>query len=109
MVRTSERSNRLASVMLPHLSQICGRFLSPDRHGFVTVTDLKISGDLGIAVVKISVIGTPEEDPIAELIKKRKQIAHEIAQVVPTRRSLIFRFFPDGAAAALAKINKLDV
>lgn len=109
MVRTSERSERLASIMLPHLSTICLKFLSPDKHGFVTVSGLDISGDLGIAEVKISVFGEAQEDAVAQLIKKRKIIAHEIAQVVPTRRTLAFRFLRDGAADALARIDALDV
>jgi ribosome-binding factor A len=109
MVRTSERSERLARVILPHMSTICMKFLSPDRHGFVTVTGLNISGDLGIAEVKLSVLGAAEEDAVDELIRKRKKISYEIAQLVPTRRSLAFRFLRDGAADALKRIESLDV
>jgi ribosome-binding factor A len=53
----SHRANRVGEQMKKELSDIIGRKIKDPRIGFVTVTDVQVSGDLQQAKVYISVLG----------------------------------------------------
>ncbi|MCY9039750.1 30S ribosome-binding factor RbfA, partial [Bacillus inaquosorum] len=56
----SMRANRVGEQMKKELGDIISRKLKDPRIGFLTVTDVRVSGDLQIAKVNISVLG-PEK------------------------------------------------
>jgi ribosome-binding factor A len=57
----SERTARLDELLREEISGIIGREVQDPRIGFVTVTDVEVSPDLGHANVWVSVIGSAEE------------------------------------------------
>ncbi len=55
------RANRVGEQMKKELGDIISRKIKDPRIGFVTVTDVQVSGDLQIAKVYISVLGDEEQ------------------------------------------------
>ncbi|WP_421384655.1 30S ribosome-binding factor RbfA [Bacillus salacetis] len=92
----SHRSNRVGEQMKKELSDIIGRKIKDPRVGFVTVTDVEVSGDLQQAKVYITVLGDEEqrESTLKGLAKAKGFIRSEIGQRVRLRKTpeLIFEF-----------------
>jgi ribosome-binding factor A len=65
----SHRANRVGEQMGKGLGDIIGRKIKDPRIGFVTVTDVEVTGDLQQAKVYISVLGDEEQ---RENTKKKK-------------------------------------
>ncbi len=90
------RPNRVGEQMKKELSDIIGRKIKDPRVGFVTVTDVEVSGDLQIAKVFISVLGDQEkrEETLAGLNKAKGFIRAEIGQRVRLRKTpeIFFEF-----------------
>ncbi|KHD86538.1 ribosome-binding factor A [Heyndrickxia ginsengihumi] len=90
------RSNRVAEQMKKELSDIIGRKLKDPRIGFVTVTDVQVTGDLQQAKVYITVLGNDEQkqDSLAGLEKAKGFIRSEVGQRIRLRKTpeLIFEF-----------------
>jgi ribosome-binding factor A len=85
----SHRVNRVAEQMKKELSDIIGRKLKDPRIGFVTVTDVQVTGDLQQATVYISVLGDEEqkENTLKGLAKATGFIRTEIGQRIRLRKT----------------------
>ncbi|MDQ0161778.1 30S ribosome-binding factor RbfA [Bacillus alveayuensis] len=83
------RANRVAEQMKKELSDIIGRKIKDPRIGFVTVTDVRVTGDLQIAKVYISVLGNEEqkENTLKGLAKAKGFIRSEIGQRIRLRKT----------------------
>lgn len=57
MEMSNLRANRVAEQMKKELGEILTRKIKDPRVGFVTVTDVEVTGDLQQATVYISVLG----------------------------------------------------
>lgn len=94
--RMSLRSNRVGEQMKKELSDIIGRKLKDPRIGFVTVTDVAVTGDLQQATVYISVLGdsTQRENTLKGLEKAKGFMRSEIGQRIRLRKTpeLFFEF-----------------
>lgn len=92
----SLRSTRVGEQMKKELSDILGRKLKDPRVGFVTVTDVEVSGDLQQAKVFISVLGDAQkrEDTLKGLEKAKGFIRSELGQRIRLRKTpeLFFEF-----------------
>ena len=92
----SLRSNRVGEQMKKELSEIIGRKLKDPRIGFVTVTDVAVTGDLQQATVYISVLGDSKqrEDTLKGLEKAKGFMRSEIGQRIRLRKTpeLFFEF-----------------
>ena len=92
----SLRSTRVGEQMKKELSDILGRKLKDPRVGFVTVTDVEVSGDLQQAKVYISVLGDAQkrEDTLKGLEKAKGFIRSELGQRIRLRKTpeLFFGF-----------------
>jgi ribosome-binding factor A len=92
----SLRSNRVGEQMKKELSEIIGRKLKDPRVGFVTVTDVAVTGDLQQATVYISVLGDSKqrEDTLKGLEKAKGFMRSEIGQRIRLRKTpeLFFEF-----------------
>lgn len=92
----SLRSNRVGEQMKKELSDIIGRKLKDPRVGFVTVTDVAVTGDLQQATVYISVLGNEHqrEDTLKGLEKAKGFIRTEIGHRIRLRKTpeLFFEF-----------------
>lgn len=82
------RANRVGEQM-KKLGDIISRKIKDPRIGFVTVTDVQVSGDLQIAKVYISVLGDEEqkENTLKGLAKAKGFIRSEIGQRIRLRKT----------------------
>jgi ribosome-binding factor A len=92
----SLRANRVGEQMKKELSDIIGRKIKDPRIGFVTVTDVQVTGDLQQAKVYISVLGDDEqkENTLKGLAKATGFIRTEIGHRIRLRKTpeIIFEF-----------------
>jgi ribosome-binding factor A len=92
----SHRANRVGEQMKKELSDIIGRKIKDPRIGFVTVTDVQVTGDLQQATVFISVLGDDEqkENTLKGLAKAKGFIRTEIGNRIRLRKTpeIIFEF-----------------
>ncbi|UII57454.1 30S ribosome-binding factor RbfA [Cytobacillus spongiae] len=92
----SLRSNRVGEQMKKELGDIIGRKIKDPRVGFVTVTDVQVTGDLQQATIYISVLGDEKqrEDTLKGLAKAKGFIRSEIGQRIRLRKTpeIIFEF-----------------
>jgi ribosome-binding factor A len=92
----SHRANRVGEQMKKELSDIIGRKIKDPRIGFVTVTDVQVSGDLQQAKVYITVLGGEDqrEKTLKGLAKAKGFIRSEVGQRVRLRKTpeIIFEF-----------------
>ncbi|MCM3178201.1 30S ribosome-binding factor RbfA [Cytobacillus horneckiae] len=92
----SLRSNRVGEQMKKELGEIIGRKIKDPRIGFVTVTDVQVTGDLQQATVFISVLGDVEqrENTLRGLAKAKGFIRSEIGQRIRLRKTpeILFEF-----------------
>lgn len=90
------RAHRVGEQMKKELGEIIGRKIKDPRIGFVTVTDVQVSGDLQQAKVFISVLGDDEQrqNTLRGLAKAKGFIRSEIGQRIRLRKTpeLIFEF-----------------
>ncbi|PFA67840.1 ribosome-binding factor A [Bacillus sp. AFS015802] len=92
----SHRANRVSEQMKKELSDIIGRKIKDPRIGFVTVTDVQVSGDLQQAKVYITVLGGEDqrENTLKGLAKAKGFIRSEVGQRIRLRKTpeIIFEF-----------------
>lgn len=90
------RSNRVGEQMKKELGDIISLKLKDPRIGFVTVTDVEVTGDLQQATVFISVLGdeTQRENTLKGLAKAKGFIRSEIGSRIRLRKTpdLVFEF-----------------
>ncbi|MBS4207580.1 30S ribosome-binding factor RbfA [Bacillus sp. FJAT-50079] len=85
----SLRANRVGEQMKKELGEIITRKIKDPRIGFVTITDVKVTGDLQQATVYISVFGDDEqkENTLKGLAKATGFIRSEIGQRIRLRKT----------------------
>lgn len=83
------RSTRVGEQMKKELSDIIGRKIKDPRIGFVTVTDVQVTGDLQQAKVYITVLGSDEEreNTLKALAKANGFIRSEIGKRIRLRKT----------------------
>ena len=90
------RANRVAEQMKKELGDILTRKIKDPRVGFVTVTDVEVSGDLQQAKVFVSVLGDEKkkQDSLMGLTKAKGFIRSEIGNRIRLRKTpeLTFEF-----------------
>lgn len=90
------RANRIAEQMKKELGEIIGRKIKDPRIGFVTVTDVEVTGDLQQSKVYISVLGDEKQkhETLVGLAKAKGFIRSEIGQRIRLRKTpeLVFEF-----------------
>lgn len=103
------RSNRVGEQMKKELSDIIGRKLKDPRIGFVTVTDVEVTGDLQQATVYISVLGDDKvkEQTLLGLSKSKGFIRSEIGQRIRLRKTPELSFEFDASVAYGNRIDSL--
>jgi len=90
------RPTRVGEQMKKELSDIISRKIKDPRIGFVTVTDVQVSGDLQIAKVYITVLGDEEakQNTLTALAKANGFIRSEIGKRMSLRKTpeIFFEF-----------------
>ncbi|HWO78000.1 MAG TPA: 30S ribosome-binding factor RbfA [Bacillus sp. (in: firmicutes)] len=105
----SFRANRVAEQMKKELGDIIGRKIKDPRIGFVTVTDVRVTGDLQQAKVYISILGDEEkkQDSLKALAKAKGFIRTEIGQRIRLRKTPELLFEVDEAMEYGNRIESL--
>ena len=111
----SLRSNRVAEQMKKELGEIITRKIKDPRVGFVTVTDVDVTGDLQQATVYITSLGNEREraETLKALEKASGFIRSEIGQRIRLRKTpeILFEFdesidYGNRIETILTEINK---
>lgn len=93
---TNIRATRVGEQMKKELGDIIGRKLKDPRVGFVTVTDVEVTGDLQQAKVYITVLGDDEQkqNTLKGLAKAKGFIRSEIGKRIRLRKTpeILFEF-----------------
>ncbi|MDC3414098.1 30S ribosome-binding factor RbfA [Aquibacillus sp. 3ASR75-11] len=101
------RVNRVGEQMKKELGDILGKKIKDPRVGFVTVTDVEVTGDLQQAKVFISVLGDEKQkqDTLMGLAKAKGFIRSEIGKRIRLRKTpeLLFEF-----DEAIEKGNRIE-
>jgi ribosome-binding factor A len=105
----SMRANRVAEQMKKELGHIILQKVKDPRIGFVTVTDVEVTGDLQQATIYISVLGSEDEkDATLKGLEKAKGfIRTEIGQRIKLRKTPEIEFAFDESVAYGSRIDTL--
>ncbi|MFD1204193.1 MULTISPECIES: 30S ribosome-binding factor RbfA [Sporosarcina] len=105
----SMRANRVAEQMKKELGGIIGQKLKDPRIGFVTVTDVEVTGDLQQATIFISVLGneSEKEATLSGLTKAKGFIRSEIGQRIRLRKTPELEFAFDDSVEYGNRIESL--
>lgn len=103
------RANRVAEQMKKELGEILTLKLKDPRVGFVTVTDVEVTGDLQQATIYISVLGSEKEkqDSLLGLTKARGFIRSEIGKRIRLRKTPEITFEFDEAFEYGSRIDSI--
>ncbi len=104
-MKMSPRSQKLAGVIEEVLPLIIRQFTDPAEVGFLTVTAIEVSGDLGICDIFVRSIGGDKKF-LKPLKKATKKISGELTKQIPTRRAIVLRFKEDASINAVEQINR---
>ncbi|KGR80311.1 30S ribosome-binding factor RbfA [Ureibacillus manganicus] len=105
----SLRSNRIGEQIQKELGEIITRKIKDPRVGFVTVTDVRVTGDLQQATVYITSLGNEKErqETLNALVKATGFIRSEIGQRIRLRRTPEITFEFDASVEYGNKIEEL--
>lgn len=105
----SIRTERVASVIQQALSRPLGKLASEISAGLITVTSVRMSPDLRIAKVYLSIFGgqLAPEKVLARIEEHAKHIRHEVASTVQLRYAPELRFYLDDTLDNMDRINSL--
>jgi ribosome-binding factor A len=103
------RQKKLADQIKRIVSEIIDRKLKDPRKGFITITHVKLSGDLRIASVYFTVLGDGEaaQQSVEVLNHANQFIRGEIASRINLRFVPELRFFLDDTMAHAQRIEEL--
>ncbi|MFG6118293.1 30S ribosome-binding factor RbfA [Thalassobacillus sp. B23F22_16] len=103
------RANRVAEQMKKELGDIISKKIKDPRVGFVTVTDVDVTGDLQQAKVYISVLGDDkqQQDTLLGLAKAKGFIRSEIGKRIRLRKTPEIAFEFDEAIERGNRIEEI--
>lgn len=105
-MKTSPRSKKLASLIQSHIPRIIESLFTPDEIGFITVTAVEVSGDLGIVDVFLSAMNAPV-DFLKTLQSSTKKIRFALLETIKLRREFLLRFKIDQSTDYVEKMKRL--
>ena len=105
----SIRRKRIARLIREEASRMILQELWDPRLGFVTVTDVEVSGDLEHALIKVSVLGSEQdkERTLEGLESCRSYVQAAVGKLVKLRRSPHIRFELDRSIDRSARVSEL--
>jgi len=103
------RLEKLTQLVHRRASEVISYELNDPRLGFVTISRVKLSGDLKYAVIYYSVLGTEGDRSKTEHALEHAQghVQSEIASVMHTRVTPIVRFEYDESVAGTIRVSQL--
>jgi ribosome-binding factor A len=107
-MKVSARSQKLGGIIAELLPPLVEKFLTPNQVGFLTITAVEVSGDLGLVDAYINVMGANSRDAIKSLAKVTPKIRFELLQKIKLRREFILRWKVDLGRMNINKFNTQD-
>lgn len=109
MPRVYTRNLRVASEMQRVLNELLMTAVKDPRLAGVNVTEVEVSGDLGVATVFYSTLGVDHKDEEVEAAfeKARGFLRTRAAQALDLRRAPELRFRHDTSAERAIELNRL--
>jgi ribosome-binding factor A len=109
MAQTSGRAARVADRIKVIVAQTLERGVKDPRLGFVTITDVRVTGDLQHASIFYSVLGDEDarEDTATALESAKGLIRSAIGRGVRLRLTPSIEFIPDAIPESAAHIERL--
>jgi len=106
---TSTRIHRVARLLKEEISRIIREEINDPRLGFVSITEVKMTPDLHIAHIYVSVYGTPEEQQtsINVLDHARRFLRGELGKQVEMRYTPELFFHLDRSIERGARVFEL--
>jgi ribosome-binding factor A len=103
------RQRKIADQVKKYLSQLIDHRLKDPRKGFITVTGVKISGDLRIAKVYYTCLGDEEQRKNSQKALESAQnfLRNELGQYLNIRFTPELRFFYDDSLEYSQHINEI--
>ena len=103
------RQRKIADQIKKYLSQLIDRRVKDPRKGFITLTHVKITGDLRIATVYYTCLGDQEERKNShEALESAKNfLRNELSPLLKMRFTPELRFFYDESLEYSEHINEL--
>jgi ribosome-binding factor A len=103
--RASKMADRIQEIVARRLE----KGIKDPRIGFVTITDVKVTGDLQHASIFYTVYGSDEEraDSAAALKSATGMFRTEVGKNITARLTPSLEFIPDGIPENAASIDKL--
>lgn len=104
----STRQQKIARLLQKELGNIFLPFAKEMQGTLITVTEVRISPDLAIAKIFLSVFPTEKSEMVLQFVsEKQKSIRFELGKKVKLRIVPELQFFIDGTMEELAKIDQL--
>lgn len=103
------RANRVAEEIKKVIGDVISRKLKDPRVGFVTITDVEVTGDLQQAKIYLTVLGEgkAEEETLAGLNKAKGFIRSEVGKHIRLRKTPEIMFEIDKAIETGNRIERL--
>ncbi len=103
------RVHRVAEQIKKEVSQLIQNEIKDPRIGFITVTDVEVTGDLQQATIFISILGneTQKQESLAGLTKAEGFIRRELGKRIRLRHTPELSFSFDNSIEYGSKIEKL--
>lgn len=108
-MKKSRRTTQIGDQIRSEIAQMLLRDIADPEIRFVTITDVEVSMDLGVARVFVSVLGSDEEkkQTIRALERAKKRIRHLLATRARLRTTPELDFRLDETAAHADHISRL--
>ncbi len=105
----SMRSERVGEQLKKELSEIISQKIKDPRVGFVTVTEVEVTGDLSLATVYVTVLGNDKErrETLAGLEKAKGFMKTEVGQRMKLRIVPELKFVYDESIDYGNKIERM--
>ena len=103
------RANRVAEQMKKEIGDILNRKIKDPRVGFVTITDVEVTGDLQQATIYLTILGSEDEKEatLKGLTKAKGFIRSEIGHRIRLRKTPELFFEIDHTIETGNRIEKL--
>ncbi len=105
----SVRTEKVASLIKHEIGIIFQRHFTPKEYGLLTVTDVRMSPDLKIAKVYLSIFEGPDakEDILARLEENKKFVRTELARHVRLKFTPTLQFYLDESLDRVMNIEQI--
>lgn len=108
MMSNPNNMNRAKALIAKHLTEIILKETKDPKIGFVSVNEVEVSSDLGVAKVYVSFLGTKNKNEnLKHLVAASGYIRSSLAKVLKMKKTPELRFFLDDSFDKYEHLNEL--